>query len=192
MKVCRFGLIVMCSLSMVASCLNAGKQALAGEVVDKKEVSSYYVQSRGIHTLYHEQTLERKLKALLDSNKRLKYESDLSVTVYRSSVIVVGRVNQEQELQAVRDLLVLRVPKLKQKLYIDVSDKVADAVSGPKDKLLRLQIRAELLRSMGWAAGQVRVVVYQSRVYLIGPVPDDESVLAKLEQLAKKVIVVGG
>lgn len=152
-----------------------------------------YVQSRGVHKLYHEQTLERKLKTLLDYNKHMKYDCDLSVTVYRSSVIVVGSVTKDEDIQTVIDVLSYRAPNLVQELFINVSDKVVDSVSRSKDQLLKLKVRAVLLHRGGWVAGQIRVVVNQQYVYLIGPVfRDVDKVIETLESMSKGVIIIGG
>ena len=150
-----------------------------------------YIHSRGIHKLYHEQTLERKLKTLFACNKHMKYDSDLTVTVYRSSVIVIGRVSQEEDLQIVHDVLKHRVPHLTQELFITVADITEGAVSHSKDQLLRLKVRAKLLKECGWVAGQIRVVVYQQNVYLIGPISQNvKNIMGKLNSMANSVTVI--
>lgn len=154
--------------------------------------STQYVQSRGIHKLYHEQTLERKLKTLLAYNKHMRYDSDLTVTVYRSSVIVIGRVSQPEDLKFVKDSLSTRVPQLKQELFIGVATKAENPVSRSRDQLLKLQVRAELLRGCGWVAGQIRVVVYKQHVYLIGPISKDvKRIMTRLKDISEGVTVIG-
>lgn len=126
------------------------------------------LESRGIHTLYQEQTLERKIKTMLDYNKHMKYNSDLTVRVYQSMVVVIGAVSEQNDIQDLKAILKERAPHLTQKLYVSVTPEL-DLTRPSSDSLIRVKVRFALLQGLGWAAGQIRVVVYQKHIYLIGP-----------------------
>lgn len=149
------------------------------------------LQSRGVHKLYHEQTLERKIKSALDYTNHMKYRSDLTVRVYRDYVIVIGRVSNDADLSELKEVLNAKAPHLHVRLYVSISEDSGDAMSASRDEIIKMQVRAELLRRVGWAAGQIRVVVYQQHVYLIGPIGSElKKVMSHLESIAHGVTII--
>jgi len=158
-----------------------------------QEKAGSQARSRGIHVLYREQNLERKLKAVIDGNKHIKYTSELSVVVYSSDVIVIGGVESQEDIKFISAAVKRLAPQLKQKLYVTVIHDKTNGVSRAKDRFLRIKARMALLEKVGWKAGRMRVIVYNGTIYLMGVTDTSIHEIEKLlSPWADKIIVIPG
>ena len=149
------------------------------------------VRSRGINVLYKEQNLERKIKAMIGTNKHIKYTSELFVMVCRADVVVIGGVEHTKDIDFIASILKDAAPGLKQKMYVQVIHNKYNTLSRSKDRWLRIRARVELLKTVGWKAGQMRVVVYNQTAYIMGSSHENMyDIETILRPWAKKVVIV--
>lgn len=163
--------IAATSLLLLNGCVTTAVVAGASALT----ASAFYDQ-RSFKTMAQDRTINRHIKKALAANAKM---AKVNVDVYtlNHNTLLVGQVKQPEQRAWIYQLA-KKTPKVKRVYNQIVVGELEGAITQAKDMWLAGHARAALLQKKGLRSAQVKPVVSNGVVYLMGIMPNRQQALA--------------